>query len=125
MTVSILRTADAWWVQTPTGAARITTAAATTRQLLADRAAIEAADRSTDTVPVDSLQLLDRSAMRGTIAMRIPVWPLIRRAAKLGSRLEGELVLEQQDPEHPRGPDALEDRHCSHNPADRPVERKQ
>ena len=52
MTVSILRTADAWWVQTPTGAARITTAAATTRQLLADRAAIEAADRSTDTVPV-------------------------------------------------------------------------
>jgi len=30
MTVSILRTADAWWVQTPTVAARITTAAATT-----------------------------------------------------------------------------------------------
>ena len=58
MTVSILRTADAWWVQTPTGAARITTAAATTRQLLADRTAIEAAERSTDTVPVDSLQLL-------------------------------------------------------------------
>jgi 2-keto-4-pentenoate hydratase/2-oxohepta-3-ene-1,7-dioic acid hydratase in catechol pathway len=58
MTVSILRTADAWWVQTPTGAARITTAATTTRELLADRAAIEAADRSTDTMPVDSLQLL-------------------------------------------------------------------
>jgi 2-keto-4-pentenoate hydratase/2-oxohepta-3-ene-1,7-dioic acid hydratase in catechol pathway len=58
MTVSILRTADAWWVQTPTGVARITTAAATTRQLLADRAAIEAAERSTDTVPVDSLQLM-------------------------------------------------------------------
>ena len=58
MTVSILRTADAWWVQTPTGAARITTAAATTRQLLADRTAIEAAERSTDTVPVDSLHLL-------------------------------------------------------------------
>jgi 2-keto-4-pentenoate hydratase/2-oxohepta-3-ene-1,7-dioic acid hydratase in catechol pathway len=58
MTVSILRTADAWWVQTPTGAARITTAAATTRQLLADRTAIEVAERSTDTVPVDSLQLL-------------------------------------------------------------------
>jgi len=58
MTVSILRTADAWWVQTPTGAARITTAAATTRQLLADRTAIEVAERITDTVPVDSLQLL-------------------------------------------------------------------
>ena len=58
MTVSILRTADAWWVQTPTGAARISTTAATTRQLLADRAAIEAAAHSTDTVPVDSLHLL-------------------------------------------------------------------
>jgi 2-keto-4-pentenoate hydratase/2-oxohepta-3-ene-1,7-dioic acid hydratase in catechol pathway len=57
MTISILRTADTWWVQTPTGAARVATTAATTRQLLADRAAIEAA-RSTDTVPVDSLQLL-------------------------------------------------------------------
>jgi 2-keto-4-pentenoate hydratase/2-oxohepta-3-ene-1,7-dioic acid hydratase in catechol pathway len=58
MTVSILRTADAWWVQTPTGATPISTAATTTRQLLTDRAAIEAADRSADTVPVDSLQLL-------------------------------------------------------------------
>jgi 2-keto-4-pentenoate hydratase/2-oxohepta-3-ene-1,7-dioic acid hydratase in catechol pathway len=58
MTISILRTADAWWVQTPTGATPISTAAATTRQLLADRAGIEAADRSTDAVPVDSLQLL-------------------------------------------------------------------
>ena len=34
MTVSILRTADAWWVRTPTGAARVTTTATTTRQLL-------------------------------------------------------------------------------------------
>jgi 2-keto-4-pentenoate hydratase/2-oxohepta-3-ene-1,7-dioic acid hydratase in catechol pathway len=57
MTLSILRTADAWWVQTPTGAARVTTTAATTRQLLADRTAIETAT-SSDTVPVDSLQLL-------------------------------------------------------------------
>jgi 2-keto-4-pentenoate hydratase/2-oxohepta-3-ene-1,7-dioic acid hydratase in catechol pathway len=58
MTFSILRTADAWWVQTPTGAARVPTTATTTRELLADRTAIEAADRSTDTTPVDSLQLL-------------------------------------------------------------------
>jgi 2-keto-4-pentenoate hydratase/2-oxohepta-3-ene-1,7-dioic acid hydratase in catechol pathway len=58
MTISILRTADAWWVHTPTGAARITTTAATTRQLLADRAAIEAAAHNNDTVPVDTLQLL-------------------------------------------------------------------
>jgi len=58
MTVSILRTADTWWVQTPTGAARVTTEAATTRELLADRAAVEAAAHSSDTVPVDGLQLL-------------------------------------------------------------------
>src|SRR3984957_6389712 len=57
MTVSILRTADAWWVQTPTGAARVTSEATTTRELLADRAAIEAAAHSSDTVPVDSLHL--------------------------------------------------------------------
>jgi 2-keto-4-pentenoate hydratase/2-oxohepta-3-ene-1,7-dioic acid hydratase in catechol pathway len=58
MTVSILRTADAWWVQTPTGAARVTTTAATTRELLADRTAIETVVHCTETVPVDSLQLL-------------------------------------------------------------------
>ena len=57
MTVSILRTADAWWVQTPTGAAPITTTAATTRELLADRGAIEAA-HGNDTVLLDSLHLL-------------------------------------------------------------------
>src|SRR3984893_17997728 len=58
MTISILRTAEAWWVQTPTGAARVTTEAATTRQLLADRAAIDAATHSSDAVPVDSLHLV-------------------------------------------------------------------
>jgi 2-keto-4-pentenoate hydratase/2-oxohepta-3-ene-1,7-dioic acid hydratase in catechol pathway len=58
MTISVLRTADAWWVQTATGAARIATAAASTRELLADRAAIEAAAHSRETVPVDSLDLV-------------------------------------------------------------------
>ena len=58
MTISILRTADAWWVQTGAGAARVDTDAATTGELLADRAAIDAAAESTDTVPVDSLDLL-------------------------------------------------------------------
>jgi 2-keto-4-pentenoate hydratase/2-oxohepta-3-ene-1,7-dioic acid hydratase in catechol pathway len=58
MTISILRTADAWWVQNPTGAAQVTTTATTTRELLADRAAIEAAADSSDTVPVDSLRLI-------------------------------------------------------------------
>ena len=58
MTVSILRTADAWWVQTPSGAARISTDAATTAEVLADRGAIDDAAHSTDTVPVESLELL-------------------------------------------------------------------
>ncbi|MGO9034380.1 fumarylacetoacetate hydrolase family protein, partial [Mycobacterium sp.] len=57
MTVSILRTADTWWVQTPSGAARIRTDAANTAEVLADRAAIDAA-HSTDTVPVENLTLL-------------------------------------------------------------------
>jgi 2-keto-4-pentenoate hydratase/2-oxohepta-3-ene-1,7-dioic acid hydratase in catechol pathway len=58
MTISILRTAEAWWVQTPNGAARIHTDATTTAQVLADRRAIDEAARSADTVPVESLQLL-------------------------------------------------------------------
>ena len=58
MTISILRTADAWWVQTPSGAARIRTNAASTAEVLADHAAIDAAGHSTDTVPVENLTLL-------------------------------------------------------------------
>ncbi|GAS88394.1 fumarylacetoacetate hydrolase family protein [Mycolicibacterium brisbanense] len=55
MTVSVLRTADAWWVKTPDGAARIQTDATTTGALLADRAAIDAA-RSGESVALDSLE---------------------------------------------------------------------
>ncbi|WP_433193693.1 fumarylacetoacetate hydrolase family protein [Nocardia sp. CA-107356] len=55
MSVSVLRTADAWWVWTPAGAARIDTAATTTSALLADRQAIAAAAVSSDLVAVDSL----------------------------------------------------------------------
>ena len=58
MTVSVLHTADAWWVKTPDGAARIDTAATTTGQLLADRAAIEAAAAGADSVAVDTLKLV-------------------------------------------------------------------
>jgi 2-keto-4-pentenoate hydratase/2-oxohepta-3-ene-1,7-dioic acid hydratase in catechol pathway len=58
MTTSVLRTADAWWVQTPTGAAKINTSAATTGELLADRAAIGAAAHNGTTVPVASLALV-------------------------------------------------------------------
>jgi 2-keto-4-pentenoate hydratase/2-oxohepta-3-ene-1,7-dioic acid hydratase in catechol pathway len=57
MTTSILHTVDAWWVQTPNGAAKIATRATTTAELLADRAAVEAAAHNSDTVPIDSLDL--------------------------------------------------------------------
>ena len=58
MTVSILRTADAWWVQTPNGAARIRTDAATTAEILTNRLAVDEAAHAGDTVPVESLELL-------------------------------------------------------------------
>ena len=58
MTLSILRTADAWWVATATGAAKVDTDAITTAALLVDRAAIDAAASGDDAVPVDSLTLL-------------------------------------------------------------------
>jgi 2-keto-4-pentenoate hydratase/2-oxohepta-3-ene-1,7-dioic acid hydratase in catechol pathway len=58
MTTSILRTVDAWWVQTPVGAAKIDTRATTTAELLGDRGAIDAAAHGSDTVPVDSLTLV-------------------------------------------------------------------
>ena len=58
MSTSILRTGDAWWVQTSAGAARIHTAAQTTAELLADRAAIAAAAGSTDIRPVATLALV-------------------------------------------------------------------
>lgn len=57
MTISVLRTADAWWVKTPNGAARIDTTATTTAELLADRGAIDAA-LNADVVPVDTLALV-------------------------------------------------------------------
>jgi 2-keto-4-pentenoate hydratase/2-oxohepta-3-ene-1,7-dioic acid hydratase in catechol pathway len=62
MTISLLHTADAWWLKTPTGAARIDTTATTTAGLLADRAAfdaaIAAAAAGADTVAVDTLTLI-------------------------------------------------------------------
>ena len=58
MTISVLRTVDAWWVATPAGAARVTTSARTTAELLADRAAVQAAAGGADTVPVTDLELL-------------------------------------------------------------------
>jgi 2-keto-4-pentenoate hydratase/2-oxohepta-3-ene-1,7-dioic acid hydratase in catechol pathway len=58
VTLPVLRTADAWWVETSSGAARIATTARTTGELLADRAAVAAAAATSETVPVDGLALL-------------------------------------------------------------------
>jgi 2-keto-4-pentenoate hydratase/2-oxohepta-3-ene-1,7-dioic acid hydratase in catechol pathway len=58
MTISVLHTADAWWVKTPDGAAKIETFATTTAQLLADRAAVEAAATSTDPDGLETLKLV-------------------------------------------------------------------
>jgi 2-keto-4-pentenoate hydratase/2-oxohepta-3-ene-1,7-dioic acid hydratase in catechol pathway len=58
MTVSVLRTTDAWWVQTTTGAVKIETSATTTGELLSDRASIDAASHRGETVPVGSLDLV-------------------------------------------------------------------
>lgn len=58
MSIAVLRTADAWWVETPAGASRIDTSAVTTAELLADRAAIESARNATDVVAVETLSLI-------------------------------------------------------------------
>ena len=58
MTISVLRTAEGWWVHNGSDAARIETTAATTGELLRERGAIRAAQQSSTAVPVDTLALL-------------------------------------------------------------------
>jgi 2-keto-4-pentenoate hydratase/2-oxohepta-3-ene-1,7-dioic acid hydratase in catechol pathway len=58
MSISVLRTADAWYVATARGAVQIKTTAESTAQLLGDREAITAAVAGSDTVPVESLALV-------------------------------------------------------------------
>ncbi|WP_106400658.1 fumarylacetoacetate hydrolase family protein [Actinocorallia populi] len=58
MSTSVLRTADAWWVLTSEGAARVTTNAVTTGELLADRDALATASTSGEVVPLEGLVLL-------------------------------------------------------------------
>ncbi len=58
MSITILRTPDAWWVRTPGGAARIDTDATTTGELLAEPEQIEAARASKDTVDPATLDLV-------------------------------------------------------------------
>jgi 2-keto-4-pentenoate hydratase/2-oxohepta-3-ene-1,7-dioic acid hydratase in catechol pathway len=58
MSITILRTADAWWVGTAGGAARIDTDATTTGALLADPERIEAALGSKKTIDPATLDLV-------------------------------------------------------------------
>lgn len=58
MTISVLRTADAWWVDNAGGASRIDTTATTTAELLADRAGIAKAAAAAPSVSVGSLDLV-------------------------------------------------------------------
>ena len=58
MSTTILRTADAWWLGTPRGAARIDSDATTTGELLAEPQKIEAARASKQTVDPASLDLV-------------------------------------------------------------------
>ena len=58
MTISVYRTSDAWWAGTADAVAKVDSPAMTTAQLLADRAAIARAAASTETVAVNSLELL-------------------------------------------------------------------
>ncbi|CAN5456634.1 fumarylacetoacetate hydrolase family protein [soil metagenome] len=58
MTTSILKTPDAWWVQTAAGAAKIDTTATTTGELLAQRDAITAAAASGQAVAIEELNLV-------------------------------------------------------------------
>jgi 2-keto-4-pentenoate hydratase/2-oxohepta-3-ene-1,7-dioic acid hydratase in catechol pathway len=58
MSITILRTADAWWVDTGDGAARIETDASTTGELLAEPEKIQAARSSTQTLDPATLELV-------------------------------------------------------------------
>ena len=58
MSLTILRTADAWWVRTPSGAALIDTDATTTGGLLTEPEKLQAARASTETVDPATLDLV-------------------------------------------------------------------
>ncbi|MEH3033553.1 MAG: fumarylacetoacetate hydrolase family protein [Aeromicrobium erythreum] len=58
MTLPVLRTADAWWLRRDDGAVRVDTAATTTAELLADRAAVLAARDADDPVDPSTLALV-------------------------------------------------------------------
>ncbi len=57
MTLPVLRTDDSWWLLRDDGAVRVDTAASTTAELLADRAAVEKARFGGEAVDLDTLAL--------------------------------------------------------------------
>jgi 2-keto-4-pentenoate hydratase/2-oxohepta-3-ene-1,7-dioic acid hydratase in catechol pathway len=58
MSTTVLRTADAWWVRGPDGAARLDSDAATTAEVLADAQTIVAAGAAKETVDPATLSLV-------------------------------------------------------------------
>ncbi|MGJ6962952.1 fumarylacetoacetate hydrolase family protein [Streptosporangium sp. G11] len=58
MSVNVLRTQDAWWVENDGEATRVPTSATTTAELLADRPALEKARHGSERVPVSGLRPL-------------------------------------------------------------------
>jgi 2-keto-4-pentenoate hydratase/2-oxohepta-3-ene-1,7-dioic acid hydratase in catechol pathway len=58
MSIAVLRTADAWWVRTPRGAARVETDATTTGELLAEAHKLHTAVNSSKTVDEATLDLI-------------------------------------------------------------------
>ena len=63
MSITILRTADAWWVRTPGGAASIDTNATSTGELLVESAKIDAARGSKEAVDVATLDQIHARAL--------------------------------------------------------------
>ncbi|MFD7323311.1 fumarylacetoacetate hydrolase family protein [Streptomyces sp. NPDC059875] len=72
MSTTVLRTADAWWVSTPSGAARVETGATTTAELLADREAVAAAATSSSGhVAVADLALVSPVSAAGRVVAQM------------------------------------------------------
>ena len=72
MSISVVRTVEAWWVLTPSGTAtRIETDAITTAELLADREAVDAAASSPGSVPVGDLSLVSPVTPTGRVVAQM------------------------------------------------------
>ena len=83
MSANLARTADGWWVVTPTGLVRLGLPAATTARLLADRPAVAGA--------IDRGRAGRRAAGRGSRGVRGPPQPGNRSSS--GGGPDGELPL--------------------------------